>query len=178
VAAVGPRLTEVAAEVGDGVIIHPFSTRRSLLELTMPAVSCGLAVAGRDRADLEVIVVCLLATGATGAELDRSIAVVRKQLAFYASTPAYARVLEVHGWDGLHPQLNRLSKEGRWDDMADLVPDELIEAVAVVGRRDAVPGLVREKLAGVADTVSIECTRQPDPAHFADIVAGLGGGGR
>jgi hypothetical protein len=87
-------------------------------------------------------------------------------------------VLEVHGWEGLHPQLNRLSKEGRWDDMADLVPDELIEAVAVVGRREAVPGLVREKLAGVADTVSIECTRQPDPAHFADIVAGLGGGGR
>jgi len=178
VAAVGPRLTEVAAEVGDGVIVHPFSTRRSLLELTLPAVARGLATAGRDRADLEVIVVCLLATGATGAELDRSVEVVRKQLAFYASTPAYARVLEVHGWDGLHPQLNRLSKEGRWDDMAELVPDELIEAVAVVGRRDEVPGLVREKLAGVADTVSIECTRQPDPAHFADIVAGLGGGGR
>lgn len=173
VAAVGPRLTEVAGEVGDGVIVHPFSTRRSLGELTVPSLERGMARAGRARDDVEVVAVCLVATGATGSELDRSIAVVRKQLAFYASTPAYARVLAVHGWEGLHPELNRLSKEGRWDDMAELVPDDVLEAIAVVGRRDEIAGLVRAKVGGIADVVSIECTRQPDPAHFADIVAAL-----
>lgn len=173
VAGVGPRLIEVAAEVGDGLIVHPFATRRSLEELTVPAVERGLDRGGRRREDLEVVVVCLVATGATGEELDRSVAVVRKQLAFYASTPAYARILEVHGWDGLHHELNRLSKQGRWDDMAELVPDEVVDAIAVVGRRDAIAAKVRAKVDGIADAVSIECTRQPDPAHFADIVADL-----
>ena len=68
-----------------------------------------------------------------------------------------------------------MSKQGRWDDMADLVPDEMLEAIAVVGRRDEIAGLVRAKLDGQADVVSLECTRRPDPTHFADVVAGLKG---
>ena len=71
--------------------------------------------------------VCLVATGATGPDLDEAIAAVRSQLSFYASTPAYRPVLEPHGWDGIQPSLNRLSKEGRWDDMRETVP---IEAIA------------------------------------------------
>jgi hypothetical protein len=69
--------------------------------------------------------------------------------------------------------LHALSKEGRWDDMTALVPDDVVEAIAVVGRRDEVPALVRERVEGIADAVSLECTRRPDPEHFADIVAGL-----
>ena len=171
--AVGPHLTRTAAEVGDGVLVHPFATRQSLEQLTLPRISQGLAAAGRDRADLEVVVVTMVATGRTGAELDAAIATVRGQLAFYGSTPAYARVLECNGWEGVHARLNALSKEGRWDDMAALVTDEMVESIAVVGRRDDIAGLVREKIAGVADTVSLECTRRPDPEHFADICAAL-----
>jgi hypothetical protein len=73
----------------------------------------------------------------------------------------------------MHVRLNELSKQGRWSDMADLVPDELLETIAVVGRRDEVPRLVAERVNGLADAVSIECTRRPDPAHFADIVRAL-----
>jgi len=173
VAGVGERMTEVAGEVGDGLITHPFATRRSLLELTLPSVELGLRTAGRARDSFEVVVVCLVATGTTGAELDASIAVVRGQLAFYASTPAYVRVLECHGWESLHPRLNALSKEGRWADMAALVPDAMVEEIAVVGRREELAAAVLGRVDGVADTVSIECTRQPDPRHFADVVADL-----
>lgn len=171
--AVGPLLTEVAAEVGDGLLVHPFATRESLEQLTLPALTRGLATAGRDRDELDVVVVTMVATGDTGPELDAAIATVRGQLAFYGSTPAYARVLECNGWEGLHPRLNALSKEGRWDDMAALVPDELVEAIAVVGRRHEIAGRIREKVAGLADGVSLECTRRPDPGHFADICADL-----
>jgi probable F420-dependent oxidoreductase len=172
-AGVGPRLTRVAAEVGDGVLVHPFATRESLEQLTLPAVAEGLASAGRERGDLELAVVTMIATGDTGAELDEAIAVVRGQLAFYGSTPAYARVLECNGWEGIHPRLNALSKEGRWDDMAALVPDEMLEAIAIVGRRHEIAGRIRAKVDGIADTVSLECTRRPDPRHFADICADL-----
>jgi hypothetical protein len=108
--------------------------------------------------------------------LDRAVEVVRGQIAFYGSTPAYAPVLETGGWGSLHPRLNQLSKEGRWDDMAALIPDEVVEAIAVVGRRWEIAGQIRAKVAGVADTVSLECTRRPDPGHFADICADLEAG--
>jgi probable F420-dependent oxidoreductase len=174
-ACVGPKMTAVGAEVADGIMVHPFSTRKSLEEITMPGIERGLAAAGRDRADLEVVVVCMVATGRTGRELDEAIAVVRGQLAFYGSTPAYAPVLECHGWGDLHPKLNALSKQGRWADMAALVPDEVVETIAVVGLRDEIGPAVRARVAGLADTVSIECTRRPDPEHFADIVASVRG---
>jgi probable F420-dependent oxidoreductase len=166
VAGVGPKMVAVAGEVGDGLITHPFATRRSLEELVLPAL-------GPRRAGFEVVVVCMVATGATGPELDAAVAAARSQLAFYGSTPAYAPVLDLLGHGDLHRRLNALSKEGRWADMTDLVPDDVVEAVAVVGRRDQIAGLVLERVAGIADAVSIECTRRPDPGHFADIVADL-----
>jgi probable F420-dependent oxidoreductase len=174
--AVGPHLTRAAAEVGDGLLVHPFATRESLEQLTLPGIAEGLALAGRDRSELELAVVTMIATGDSGAELDEAIATVRGQLAFYGSTPAYARILECNGWEGLHPRLNALSKEGRWDDMADLVPDEMVESIAIVGRRHEIAGRIREKVGGIADTVSLECTRRPDPGHFADICADLQAG--
>lgn len=175
VAGVGPAMTQVAGEVGDGFIAHPFNTAASLRELSWPALDAGIAAAGRSAEDVERVVVCLAATGDDGAELDGAIATVRHQLAFYASTPAYARVLEVHGWEGLQPTLNEMSKQGRWDDMADLVPDDMLETIACVGRRDEIADLVRARLDGQADVVSLECTPRSDPARSASIARELQG---
>jgi hypothetical protein len=119
--------------------------------------------------------VCLIVTGATGPDFDEAVAVGRAQLAFYGSTPAYAPVLACHGWESLHPRLNAMSKEGRWSDMAALIPDDLLESIAVVGRRDEIGRAVAARVEGIADIVSLECTRRPDVEHFADIVADLRG---
>lgn len=172
-AGVGPRMVEVAGEVADGLITHPFATRRSLEELVRPALARGISRAGRKETDVEVVVVCMLATGTTGPDLDASIAAVRGQIAFYGSTPAYASVLEVEGHGALHAKLNALSKQGRWADMDELVPDDLLESVAIVGRREEIAPLVLERATGIADAVSIECTRRPDATYYADIVADL-----
>jgi len=128
---------------------------------------------GRSRSDFEFVCVTLLATGETDAEVRAAKEVVRKQLAFYGSTPAYRPTLECHGWGDLQPELNAMSKEGRWDDMAGLISDEILEAIAVVGLRSEIARSVMERLAGVADSVSIENTRAPDPRNFADVVAEL-----
>ena len=83
--------------------------------LTLPALERGLAAAGRTRADVQVVCATLVVTAAREEELERLKGVARQQLAFYGSTPAYAPTLECHGWGDLHPELNRLSKDGRWD---------------------------------------------------------------
>ena len=150
---------------------HLFQIRLDLVrqsEQVLPALG-----EGGKREGFEVVVVCMVATGTAGPDLDAAIETVRGQLAFYGSTPAYAPVLELEGHGDLHPRLNALSKQGRWDDMNALIPDDLLESIAVVGRREEIAGLVRERVAGITDTVSIECTRRPDPEHFADIVAAL-----
>ena len=94
-------------------------------------------------------------------------------MAFYGSTPAYAPVLDLHGYADLHPELNRLSKQGRWDDMAALIPDDLIEQLAVVGPRPAIAAKLFARSSGLADTVSLVNNRNPDPDNFADIVHDL-----
>ncbi len=169
----GPRMVEVAGEVADGVITHPFTTRQSLEMLTLPALDRGLAAAGRTRVDVQVVCATLVVTAAGEEELERLKGVARQQLAFYGSTPAYAPTLECHGWGDLHPELNRLSKEGRWTDMAELIDDDVLEAVAVVGPPGSIAGALRARLDGIADAVSLTNNRAPDPDHWADVVAEL-----
>ena len=56
----------------------------------------------------------------------------RQQIAFYASTPAYRGVLDIHGWGGLQEELNQLSKQGEWVKMGTLIDDEILNTFAVV----------------------------------------------
>jgi len=169
----GPRMTELAGELCDGFIAHPFTTRRSLLEHTLPALERGLARAGRARGSLEIMCATLVVTADDEAGLERAKLAARKQLAFYGSTPAYRSTLECHGWGDLHEELNRLSKRGRWEEMTALVGDEMLETIAVVGERAEIAPKLRARLAGIADSVSLTHNRCPDPAHWADVVRAL-----
>jgi probable F420-dependent oxidoreductase len=169
----GPRMTEVAGEVADGFFAHPFSTRESLLANTLPALERGLAKSGRSRADLDVICPTLVVTAHEEDDFERVKRAARKQLAFYGSTPAYRPTLDHHGWGELHLELNRMSKQGRWDDMAGLVPDEVLEAIAVVGPRSEIASRLRARLEGIADGVSLTHNRAPDPEQWDDVVREL-----
>jgi probable F420-dependent oxidoreductase len=166
-------MTEMAGEVADGFIVHPFHTRESLLRAVLPALGRGLARAGRTRADLDVICATLVVTADGEQEFERSRRAARQQLAFYGSTPAYRATLEQAGWGELHGELNRLSKQGRWDEMTELVGDEVLEAIAVVGPRREIAARLRARLADVAGAVSLTHNRAPDPEHWADVVAEL-----
>jgi probable F420-dependent oxidoreductase len=166
----GPRMCEVAGETADGFIAHPFNTQESLKRLVLPALERGLAKSGRTRAQLEVICATLVVTADEERDFARVVAAAKKQLAFYGSTPAYRQTLAAHGWGALHGELNRLSKLGRWDEMAGLISEDVLEAVAVVGPRREIAAKLRARLAGIADGVSLTHNRAPDPEHWADVV--------
>lgn len=169
----GPLMTQVAGEVSDGFIAHPYSTRKSLLENTMPALEKGLARSERQFEDIEVMCSTLVVTADTKEEFEKSKLAAKKQLAFYGSTPAYLPTLKCHGWEGVHEELNAMSKAGRWNEMADLISDEILETIAVVGARDKIPELLEQRLNGIADSVSLTHNRYPDPHYWADIVKRL-----
>jgi probable F420-dependent oxidoreductase len=169
----GPRMVELAGEVSDGFIAHPFHSAKSLREHTLPALERGLAKSARRRDGFEVMCATLVVTADREDDFARVVRAARKQLAFYGSTPAYRSTLDCHGWGDLHVELNRLSKQGRWDEMADLIDDEILTAIAVVGPRDAIAPALRQRLSGVADSVSLTHNRAPDPELWADVVAAL-----
>jgi len=140
-AAVGPKMSEVAGEVCDGIICHGFSTERFLREVTIPAVQRGLDASGRTLDDFEIVGPGFVVTGDTEESMARAVAATRQQIAFYGSTPAYLPVLELHGWGDLQADLNRMSKRGEWKAMGDLIDDDILSTFAVVGEPDAIaPG--------------------------------------
>lgn len=169
----GPQMTEVAGRVADGFLVHPVNSRRSLQELTLPALARGAADAGRSVDDIEVVCVTIVVTGRTEEELTRSREAVREQLAFYGTTPAYLPVFELHGYGDLHPELQALARQDRWQEMANLVDDDLIETIAVVGEPHEVADRIRARLDGISSSVSLVNNRAPDPHHFAEVVAAL-----
>jgi probable F420-dependent oxidoreductase len=154
-AAVGPRMTRVAAEVADGLIAHSFTTERYLRGATLPLVAGGLRVSGRERAEFTICHAGLVATGATEAELDVAVAAVRAQLAFYGATPAYRPVLDHHGWGALHEDLHLLSRAGEWAQMAGLIDDEVLHAFAIVGEPEQAGAEILRRFDGVADRFTL-----------------------
>jgi probable F420-dependent oxidoreductase len=121
--------------------------------VTMPALLRGMSRSGRDRNDFQVSAEVMIATGQTAAELATATVATRKQIAFYGSTPAYSKVLELHGWGDLHTELNRLSKEGEWDTMGSLIDDDMLNAFAVVGPVDTIAAGLRKRCEGSVDRV-------------------------
>lgn len=167
--ALGPRLTRAAAEVADGLLVMPFSSARFLGEVTMPAVRAGLATRderARPPAEFAVLPEVIVSAG------DDHEA-TRRLLAFYGSTPAYRPVLDLHGWGALQPDLNAMSKQGRWTEMGALVSDEMLHTLAACGTPTQIAEHIGERVrAAQGARVDAVCLYQPGPIG-ADALAGI-----
>ena len=155
VAAVGEAMTEMCGEVADGLLAHAFTTKRYFEEVTIPALLRGMQRSGRQRTDFQLSCPIFVVTGESEEELTAGAVGTRKQIAFYGSTPAYRKVLELHGWGDLHTALHQLSLQGEWDQMGSLIDDEILEAFAVVAPIDTVASKIRDRCDGVIDRVLV-----------------------
>ena len=149
ISAVNPAMCRLAGEVCDGVRLHNFCTRTYLDQVIIPNLTRGAEKAGRTLADVELSGGGFIATGSDDQAVRKQVESIRRQVSFYGSTPSYFGVLEVHGWGALGEQLNNLSREGKWQEMAAAVPDEVVHAFAIVGRYDEIVPRVRERFRGV-----------------------------
>ena len=171
-AAVGPIMTKVAAEVADGVLCHSFTTPKYMHEVTIPQIEKTLAAAGRDRKKFDIVAQLFTVVGDTDEEIAKGMEFIRSQISFYGSTPAYKGVFECHGWHDLQPRLNLLSKEGKWKEMSDLLTDEVVEAFAVVGTAEQVADRLVKLYAGKVDRTSFPFT-DLDPDRQAILLKTL-----
>jgi len=164
VAGVNPRMTEVAGEVADGFVAHGFTTERYLREVTLPAIERGLARAGRERASFELCCPVFVVTGDDEQAFVASRDATRSQISFYASTPAYRPVLELHGWGELQTELNDLARRGAWGEMALRVTDDVLDAFAVVAPDpDRLPDALLARCRGTVDRLAFTAaSREPE----------------
>lgn len=153
VGALGPRLTKATAQHADGLLVMPFGNKKFLHEVTMTAVDEGLAAGGRTRADLAIVPEIIVSVG-------EDHTATRQLLAFYGSTPAYRPVLDIHGWGDLQPELNALSKQGRWSEMGALIDDDVLHTIAACGTPAQVAAHIRDRVDGISDRI---CIYQPGP---------------
>jgi probable F420-dependent oxidoreductase len=171
VAAVGEAMTEMSGEVADGLLAHAFTTKRYFEEVTTPALLRGMERSGRKRGDFQVSCPLFVVTGNDDAELAANAVGTRKQIAFYASTPAYRKVLDLHGWADLQTELHRLSHTGEWDAMGSLIDDEMLNEFAVVAPVHDVAKKVRERCDGVIDRVLVGFPASIEESTVAAVVA-------
>ncbi len=173
IGALGPRMTDMATEIADGLLLHPFNTEPYIREHAVPAIEGGLARAGRTRDDLLIVCDVIVVAGRDEEELAAADAGARMLLSFYASTPAYRPPLDACGWGGLQPKLNRMSKEGRWDEMAAHITEEMLEALTVRGEPGEIAGLVAARFGDLADRVGFYMPYRVEPEVVGRIVDGF-----
>jgi probable F420-dependent oxidoreductase len=168
-AAVGDRMTAVAARAADGLMVHPLTTPAYLRERTIPAL-----LAERGKLDGFSLVLPALVVLGTDAE-SRAVAerAIRGQIAFYASTPAYRAVLDMHGWGDLADRLNVMSRRQAWAEMAAEIPDDVLDAFAVSGTAAEVAAGLTARYAGMIDRISLYTPYEVDPAQLAAVTAAL-----
>ena len=167
IAAVSPWMLRMAAEVADGVHVHPLNTPTYLRETVLPNLEAGAARSGRTVEDLEIIVPAFLAVGDTDEERARWRELARVQVAFYGSTPNYAFLFEQLDREGTTDLIRERQRAGDIPGMAAEIDDDLLENFVTEGTWDDIADTIVAKYGGVATRVvsyftGSDVVRDPD----------------
>ncbi|MEI2776805.1 MAG: TIGR03617 family F420-dependent LLM class oxidoreductase [Tetrasphaera sp.] len=167
-AGVGKLMIRVAAETADGLITHPLTSLAYLDDVIRPAIA-------RRRPDgagpFELCTQVMVATGRTADEVATNRAAVARQIAFYASTPAYRGVLDHHGLGGFGEEAGRLARDGQWEAMGELVTDDIFDLFAISGDPDSAGRALLERCSGRVDRIGVNLPGAVAPDVALDVVA-------
>jgi probable F420-dependent oxidoreductase len=174
IAAVQPYMLGLSGEVCDGVRLHGFCTRRYLEEVAGPAIRKGLEKSGRSRARFEIWGGGFIATGKDSDEVRKAVEETRYRIAFYGSTRTYSGVLSLHGWDDAAAELHRLSKQGKWQDMAKVVTDDMVETFTAIAPYAELAKRIDERFGGLSDRIALGFPRSTPEGLARELLADIG----
>lgn len=169
IAAISPKMCQLAGEVCQGVHIPGFHTVPYLKEVIQPQIEQGLRQAGRKRSDFALTAPIFVVTGETPADRQKAEKEVKARIAFYASRPAHQAVMAHHGWDNIHIKLRRMAGEQAWEDMAQAVSDEIFNEVAIIAAPEEAAAKIRQRYAGLVDRICLEW--RADKPELMEMIA-------
>ena len=153
-AGVNAGMCRLAGRVADGLHVHPLHTRKYLKEAVLPALTSGLNRARRGRNEVAVAASVFAAAG-DGEQVKELKQLYRRQIAFYASTRTYRKVMEMHGWGDVCDRLHQLSVKGEWGQMAEEIGEEMLDEFVVEGSWKSIGDVLAKKYTGLADRVRL-----------------------
>jgi len=103
--------------------------------------------------------------------MARATVKMREQVAFYGSTPAYKGVLDSIGVGDLQPELNAMSKQGRWQEMGDLITDDILDKFAVRGTPSELAQQIKSRYGDIIDRTAASYTNMDQAACLEFIEA-------
>ena len=156
IAAVGPAMMRLAGAECDGVMLHPFCTRKYLDNVVMPILDDALANAERTPEHFEISGGGFIATGADDVAVEKMTQWVRMRIGFYGSTPSYWPVFAQHGLEDLGHKLIEMSKKGQWDEMTQEISDDVLRLFCAVGRHDEIAAAIETRFGGVANVIAAD----------------------
>jgi probable F420-dependent oxidoreductase len=170
-AGVGELMTEVAGEVADGFLAHPFMTSDYLRNITIPALDRGFIRGKHSRDHFEICGSAMVVTGRDEKALSNAKDHVKRQLAYFGSTKAYRGVLELYGWGELQPKLNALARIGEWEEMASLIDEDVLNTFAIVCPPEQVATEIVNRYGGMIDRFRFYTPYAPDADHWQAIAS-------
>jgi alkanesulfonate monooxygenase SsuD/methylene tetrahydromethanopterin reductase-like flavin-dependent oxidoreductase (luciferase family) len=170
----GPALTRLAGRTAQGWISHELCSPAFLRDRVLPEIDAGLATAGRDRADIDLVVsACCSVDPDPAAAIER----VRGHVGFYASVRSYADFFAFHGLAEDQQRVIDVFRRGAGaEHLAAAVSRDMVDAITLNGDRDRVAAQLAA-YEGLADTVKLSApTHGLTPAQIRagqDEVIGL-----
>ncbi len=175
ISAVNAYNCRVGGEVCDGVSLHPLMSPEFLKQRIIPHIVDGADRAGRDLKSVNLTGSGFIVTGPNQAAMEERKNAVRRQIAFYSSTRTYSTVLETHGFEDVGARLHEMSLKGQWDEMTNLISDDIFDRFAVAEEYDQVAPAVKERYGGLLDEVvfGMDVTSADDERQLRRIIADL-----
>jgi probable F420-dependent oxidoreductase len=155
IAGVNTGLARLAGELCDGFHVHPFHSPEYIRKTVNPAIAEGAHKESRNPEEVELATSVFVVTGESESEIEEQRKQIRAQISFYASTPTYRTVLEAHGWEEVGERLGRLARNKKWEEMPELITDEMLRAFTVQASPEEVGPALQERYGGLIDRVSL-----------------------
>ena len=149
IAGVNTHLAKLAGELCEGFHVHPFHSLRYLREVIIPAIEEGAQKGERKRQDVSVSVTAFIATS------PEEEAFARMQIAFYASTPSYRAVMDLHGWSDTAEKLSGFAAKGDWAEMPMLITDEMLNEFCLHTTEANLAADLKARYHGLADRLTL-----------------------
>jgi alkanesulfonate monooxygenase SsuD/methylene tetrahydromethanopterin reductase-like flavin-dependent oxidoreductase (luciferase family) len=140
VGAIGPQMIAAAGEVADGVLLSPLVSEE-YVAYAVEHLQRGAATAGRDWRDLEVAAPIITTVDPDG---QRALEHGRSMVAYFAVVYYYDPLFTISGYKELGEEIRRTNKEKGWLAARDVVPDEFVRKLSVVGTPDECRQRLRE----------------------------------
>jgi probable F420-dependent oxidoreductase len=157
-AAINKRMCQLTGELADGHLPGDPITDKWFDEVMLPNLEIGAARAGRTLADLDLGSHGFIGCANSEEGLARVREGLKKRVALYASTPEYEKILDMHGWKADLSSFIDMARAHRWDEMGELVTDEMLEAYAVVASPADLPGELKKRFGGRVNRLQIDET--------------------